>query len=148
MNIARWTTVVAAVAFGAVAFGASAQQMQFFRIGTGGTAGTYYPLAGVIANAVSNPPGSRACSAGGSCGVPGLVATAVATNGSVANVNGISRRQPRIGLLAIRRRVLGLHGDGHLRGQAESRGAARHRQPLPRELPPGGAQGQRHQGCA
>ena len=57
---------------------ASAQEMSFFRIGTGGTAGTYYPIGGLIANAISNPPGSRACEDGGSCGVPGLVSTAVA----------------------------------------------------------------------
>ncbi|MCA1777680.1 MAG: TAXI family TRAP transporter solute-binding subunit [Loktanella sp.] len=69
---------------------AQAQDMQFFRIGTGGTAGTYYPIGGLIANAISSPPGSRACEDGGSCGVPGLVATAVASNGSVANVNSIS----------------------------------------------------------
>jgi TRAP transporter TAXI family solute receptor len=68
---------------------ALAQDIRFFRIGTGGTAGTYYPIGGVIANAISNPPGSRACDAGGSCGVPGLVATSVASNGSVANVNAI-----------------------------------------------------------
>ena len=54
---------------------AIAQTPAFFRIGTGGTAGTYYPVGGMIANAISNPPG--------------LVSTAVATNGSVANVNAI-----------------------------------------------------------
>ncbi|CAM3170994.1 TAXI family TRAP transporter solute-binding subunit [Paracoccus nototheniae] len=69
---------------------AAAQDMSFFRIGTGGTAGTYYPIGGLIANAISNPPGSRACDDGGSCGVPGLVATAVASNGSVGNVNAIN----------------------------------------------------------
>ena len=69
---------------------AVAQDIRFFRIGTGGTAGTYYPVAGVIANAISNPPGSRPCEEGGSCGVPGLVATAVASNGSVANINAIN----------------------------------------------------------
>lgn len=75
----------------ALAVGVSgAQDMQFFRIATGGTAGTYFPIGGLIANAISNPPGSRACDEGGSCGVPGLVATAVASNGSVANVNGIA----------------------------------------------------------
>jgi TRAP transporter TAXI family solute receptor len=68
---------------------AAAQDVRFFRIGTGGTAGTYYPVGGAIANAISNPPGSRPCEQGGSCGVPGLVATAVASNGSVANVNAI-----------------------------------------------------------
>ncbi|BBD41042.1 hypothetical protein Amn_pb00330 (plasmid) [Aminobacter sp. Y103A] len=75
----------------ALAIGVSgAQDIQFFRIATGGTAGTYFPIGGLIANAISNPPGSRACEEGGSCGVPGLVATAVASNGSVANVNGIN----------------------------------------------------------
>src|SRR5215510_4456788 len=67
-----------------------AQEITFFRILTGGTVGTYFPIGGLIANAISNPPGSRACADGGSCGVPGLVATAVASNGSVANVAGIA----------------------------------------------------------
>jgi TRAP transporter TAXI family solute receptor len=49
-------------------------QQRFFRIGTGGTGGTYYPIGGLIANAISNDK---------------LNASAVATNGSVANVNGI-----------------------------------------------------------
>lgn len=80
----------AALAMGLMLNTASAQEMQFFRIGTGGTAGTYYPIGGLIANAISNPPGSRACEEGGSCGVPGLVATAVASNGSVGNVNSIN----------------------------------------------------------
>jgi uncharacterized protein len=84
------------LAIGAVALvvttGASAvvaQDMKFFRIGTGGTAGTYFPIGGLIANAISSPPGSRECDKGGSCGVPGLIATAVATNASVANINAI-----------------------------------------------------------
>ena len=41
---------------------AAAQDITFFRIGTGGTAGTYFPIGGLIANAISNPPGSRAAS--------------------------------------------------------------------------------------
>lgn len=67
-----------------------AQDITFFRIATGGTAGTYFPIGGLIANAISNPPGSRTCADGGSCGVPGVVATAVASNGSVANVSAIA----------------------------------------------------------
>src|SRR6187549_4263210 len=82
---------VVAVALTAVVVGATiAQDIKFFRIGTGGTAGTYYPIGGLIANAISNPPGSRACADGGSCGAPGVVATAVASNGSVANVSAIA----------------------------------------------------------
>jgi TRAP transporter TAXI family solute receptor len=66
------------------------QDIIFFRILTGGTVGTYFPIGGLIANAISNPPGSRPCAEGGSCGVPGLVATSVASNGSVANVAAIA----------------------------------------------------------
>jgi TRAP-type uncharacterized transport system substrate-binding protein len=38
---------------------AAQQDVTFFRIGTGGTIGTYFPVGGRIANAISNPPGSR-----------------------------------------------------------------------------------------
>ena len=54
-----------------------AQDLRFFRIGTGGIAGTYYPIGGMIAHAVSNPPGAIACDDGGSCGPPGLVVIAL-----------------------------------------------------------------------
>ena len=66
-----WLAAVAGMALMA-----SAQAQQFFRIGTGGTAGTYYPVGGMIANAVSQPGK--------------IVVTAQASNGSVANVNGIA----------------------------------------------------------
>jgi TRAP transporter TAXI family solute receptor len=81
------TAAVLAVAGAAGLVGA--QEMKFFRIGTGGTGGTYYPIGGLIAHAISNPPGSRPCAEGGSCGVPGLVAIAQSANGSVANINAI-----------------------------------------------------------
>lgn len=88
----------AALAIGIAASMAGAQEMKFFRIGTGGTAGTYYPIGGLIANAISNPPGSRACEEGGSCGVPGLVASALSANGSVANINAIAGGTLKSGL--------------------------------------------------
>jgi hypothetical protein len=66
-----------------------AEEIRYFSIGTAGVGGTYFPLAGTIANAISNPPGSRACDEGGSCGVPGLVAVAQSSHGSVSNVSGI-----------------------------------------------------------
>lgn len=85
-------TIVQILAGASLALGAavaSAQSPTFFRIASGSAGGTYYPIAGLIANAVSNPPGSRPCEEGGSCGVPGLVAVAQSANGSVANVNAI-----------------------------------------------------------
>ena len=86
------TTVIRILAGASLALGAavaSAQAPTFFRIASGSAGGTYYPIAGLLANAVSNPPGSRPCEEGGSCGVPGLVAVAQSANGSVANVNAI-----------------------------------------------------------
>ena len=38
---------------------AISNELTFFTIGTGGTAYTYYPFGGMIANAISKPPGSR-----------------------------------------------------------------------------------------
>ena len=39
-----------------VATSGAAQDLKFFTIGTGGTSFTYYPVGGVIANAISKPP--------------------------------------------------------------------------------------------
>ena len=65
------------LAAGALALAAStAQAQQFFRIGTGGTAGTYYPVGGMIANVISQPGK--------------VAATAQASAGSVANVNAVA----------------------------------------------------------
>ena len=72
-----------------IAASAVAQGSQFFRIGTGSTGGTYFPIGAILASAISNPPGSRECDRGGSCGVPGLIAVAQSTNGSVENVRSI-----------------------------------------------------------
>jgi len=84
----------------AAPFVARAQQdVTFFRILTGGTVGTYFPIGGLIANAISNPPGSRPCHEGGSCGVPGLVATSVSSNGSVANVAAIAAGSAQSGFV-------------------------------------------------
>ncbi|WP_326539742.1 TAXI family TRAP transporter solute-binding subunit [Pseudorhodoferax sp.] len=71
----KTTRILVAAAALALAAGA-VQAQQFFRIGTGGTAGTYYPVGGLIANAVSQPGK--------------IVATAQASNGSLANVTAIS----------------------------------------------------------
>ncbi len=72
--ITRKTFLAAIVLAGALPLAAQAQQ--FFRIGTGGTAGTYYPVGGMIANIVSQPGK--------------IVSTAQASNGSLANVTGIA----------------------------------------------------------
>ncbi len=90
MKSSKFILALAMGALMTVAHSAYAQDMKFFRIASGGAGGTYYPMAGLIATAISNPPGSRPCDKGGSCGVPGLVAIAQSANGSVANVNALA----------------------------------------------------------
>jgi TRAP transporter TAXI family solute receptor len=68
---------------------ARADDVRYFQIGTGESGGSLFDLGGVIASAISNPPGSRSCDEGGSCGVPNLIAIAVATAGSVENVREV-----------------------------------------------------------
>lgn len=71
-----------------------AQDLRFFQIGTGTTGGTYFLIGGLLANAISNPPGSRPCDRGGSCGVPGLIVVAQSTSGAVENV--LAMREGRL----------------------------------------------------
>jgi uncharacterized protein len=66
-----------------------AQDMRYFQIGTGTTGGTYFQIGGLLANIISNPPGSLDCDRGGSCGVPGLIAVAQASSGAVENVQSM-----------------------------------------------------------
>jgi TRAP transporter TAXI family solute receptor len=98
-----------------------AQQMKFWRIGTGGAGGTYFPIGGLIANAISNPPGSRPCDKGGACGVPNLVAIAVSTNASVANVNAIHAGQLDAGLAGAQSVVQGYKGEGKFVGSKKDK---------------------------
>jgi len=96
----RVTFAVAAVialAGGAAVWGGvapvQAQKMLFFRIASGAAGGTYFPMAGLLAQVISNPPGARSCSKGGNCGMEGLVAFAQSAHGSVANVSALDADQ-------------------------------------------------------
>jgi len=85
---------------GVLAAPAVAQDPSFFRIGTGGAGGTYFPIGGTIANGISSPPGSRACDEGGQCGVPGLIAIAQSTTASVFNNAAVQNGELEAGLAA------------------------------------------------
>ncbi len=67
-----------------------AQDLSYFRIATGSPAGTYFPVGKQLAGIITLPPGSNECGAGGRCGVPGMIAVAEASAGSVANVEGVA----------------------------------------------------------
>jgi uncharacterized protein len=95
----KFLTIAAAAGALLTAGVANAQTPSFFRIVSGSAGGNYFPMAGLLANAISNPPGSRPCEKGGSCGVPGLIAIAQSANGSVANVNAIQSGASESGLV-------------------------------------------------
>ena len=94
-----------------------AQTPSFFRIGTGGAGGTYFPIGGTIANAISAPPGSRACDKGGQCGVPGLVAIAQSTNASVQNNAAVQNGELEAGMTAADTLLAMYSGTGKFDGK-------------------------------
>jgi len=98
-----------------------AEDLRFFRIGTGGVSGTYYPIGGMIAHAISNPPGSRPCETGGSCGPEGLVVIAQSANGSVANVNGIEHGKLESGFVQSDIAYWAYTGTGTFNGEPPKR---------------------------
>lgn len=92
-RVGRWIVAIFAILLVPPAIAQALDELQYFRIGTAATTGTYFQIGGVLASAITKPPGSRDCDRGGSCGVPGLVAIAQATQGSVQNVLAVGTNQ-------------------------------------------------------
>jgi TRAP transporter TAXI family solute receptor len=68
-------------------------ETRFFRIGTASTGGSFFEIGGLVASAISSPVEGSACGTGGGCGVPGLVAVAQATQGSMENLRLVNGKQ-------------------------------------------------------
>jgi TRAP transporter TAXI family solute receptor len=100
---------------------AHAGESRFLRIGTGNVNGTYYRIGGLIAEIVGSPPGSRPCERGGSCGVPGLVAVAQSSTGSVANVLAIEGGEAESGFAQGDVAHFALTGTGVFAGRPAAR---------------------------
>jgi uncharacterized protein len=90
--------VVVVIALGLVGRNSSAEETRFFRIGAAATAGSFFEIGGVLASAISKPADSPPCEQGGSCGIPGLVAIAQATQGSVENLRMVASDQIESGI--------------------------------------------------
>ena len=84
----------------------------FFRILTGSAHTTAFPVGVTVASAISNPPGSRPCEKGGSCGVPGLIAVALTSQGSVANLAAIGNESIESGFAQADLVYSAFHGEG------------------------------------
>lgn len=93
-----WIAAVLALWLGSLVSVRAMDELRFFRIGTAATTGTYFEIGGVLASAISKPLGSRDCARGGGCGVPGLVAVAQASQGSIENLLAVSAGQIESGL--------------------------------------------------
>ncbi|MEL6372897.1 MAG: TAXI family TRAP transporter solute-binding subunit [Pseudomonadota bacterium] len=113
----RLSVGAAALALLLGAGAAQAQELKFFRIGTGSAGGTYFPIGGILANAISNPPGSRPCDKGGNCGVPGLVAIAQSTNASAHNCTAVNAGQLEAGLTGAATLFQAYNGVGKFKGK-------------------------------
>ena len=117
MKFLKTLAVTATVAASAVASNAEAQKMQFFRIASGSAGGTYFPMAGLLAQVISNPPGARTCAKGGNCGMENLVAIAQSAHGSVANVNSIKSDQVESGFAQSDVTFWAYNGSGPFKGK-------------------------------
>jgi len=109
--------IVSTLVIAAAVFATTAHSQSFFRIVSGSAGGNYFPMAGILANAISNPPGSRPCDEGGPCGVEGLIAIAQSANGSVANVNAIESGTSESGLAQSDVAYWGYTGTGVFEGK-------------------------------
>ncbi len=90
----------------------SVEATEIFRIATASKAGTFYPIGKLIAKGIS---GSDKCIDPKNCGIPGLIALAQVSNGSVANVEAISTGGIEAGLAQADVIILGIFGNRPLR---------------------------------
>lgn len=115
--MARSTRALTALWLGAIwavaaAAWTPAGAADYFRIVTGATVGTYFPIGRVIASAITKPAGSRDCDVGGSCGVPGLIAVAHSTQGALENIQLIGRGMVESGFAQADLAALAYAGTG------------------------------------
>lgn len=117
MRFSAWFFApILAVALGATGL-ALGQDIRFFRIGTGSTAGANFPIGSLIASVISNPPGSRDCDRGGSCGVPGMIAVAQATQGSGENAQEVGAGRLDAGIVQADIAAMAYEGQGAFSGK-------------------------------
>jgi TRAP transporter TAXI family solute receptor len=93
--------------------GAAAQtETHFFRIGTASTGGSFFEIGGIVASAISSPVEGSGCGTGVACGVPGLVAVAQATQGSMENLRLVDNRQLESGFAQADLAAMAYSGTG------------------------------------
>jgi uncharacterized protein len=107
MRRLKLLTLVVLAAFLAVAAPARADEQRIVRIGTGGIGGTYYPIGTIIAALLSEGA------------IPGLLAVAQTSNGSVSNVEAL--HDGLLELALAQSNVTGRAYRGEIEGQGQIR---------------------------
>ncbi len=93
------------------------EESSFFRIGTSPVGESHFLIGGILANAISNPVGSRECAKGGSCGVAGLIAAAQSTGGSLDNLAGLQSGSLNAALVQANIALDAYQGTGLFKGK-------------------------------
>ena len=70
----------------------------FFKIATGSTGGTYFPIGEALAAIISHPTGSERCEQEALCGPRGMQAVTQFSNGSVRNIRAVNAGEVASGL--------------------------------------------------
>jgi uncharacterized protein len=94
-----------------------AQDVKVVRIATGPIDTTEFPFGGLVGNAISNPPGSRECERGGNCGVPGLIANSLSSEGTWNNLKALLRGDVDLALSQADVVNWSFYGTGDFEGQ-------------------------------
>ncbi len=87
-------------------------ETRFFRIGTAATGGSFFEIGAVVASAISSPVEGAICAKNGACGVPGLVAVAQATQGSIDNIRLVASGQLESGFVQADLAAMAFAGTG------------------------------------
>lgn len=103
--------LVLAVYLGSEGF-KSVDKVTFLQIATGSAAGSYFAVGKTLASVISNPPGAEPCEIGGRCGVPGMIAIAQTTQGSIANVRSVNSGLFESGLVQANVAYAAFWGEG------------------------------------
>lgn len=75
--------------------------VRFFRVAAGPISDSVFALAGLLAGALSSPPGGLPCDKGGSCGIPGMIAVAQGVDGSRSALEALLRGQADAAIAAL-----------------------------------------------
>lgn len=75
--------------------------VRFFRLAAGPISDSVFALAGLLAGALSSPPGGLPCDKGGSCGIPGMIAVAQGVDGSRSALEALLRGQADAAIAAL-----------------------------------------------